>query len=300
MSTNEPLGWVVFFSVPDKPVSLKALRKYWLAAELDQSSLPADPRSLYLFKRAMRDQEGKVKQPDGTVTETTVVDLLETSDHCVYQVSLVVRDVDNRQVEYPKALRVSYNKQAHEMKFDLLGDVRPVHVKPIVGAIEAYMEQNAQMVDGRKVRTLIRNYLNSELFGENLRGKAGGVSFVSGAYKHDLNHLAEALRHLYAYEGPTYGLTAIPLADDDAGRELVGRHFVANNLKEIGDATADVIKLLRGERKNVVRSDVIAHHKARAQMLQRHADNYAALLRENDQAVAAALATLNDTLDKLA
>ncbi len=294
------LGWIVWFSVPDTPVSLKSLRKHWTAAGLDPASLPADPRSLYLFKRAMREQEGKHTNPDGTAVERTVVDLLETGDHCIYQISLVVKDVDSRRVEYPKAMRVVYDKQGGELKFDPLGEVDPKYLRPIQQAIEAYINENAKVVDGRKVRTLVRSFLKDRLDGENLRGKAGGVYFVREGFRPMIVGLGEALDALYHNDAEVYGLTAVPLADGDGERAMVSRHFIVNNLREIGEATSDVIKLLRSDRKNVVRQDVIAHHRARAKALRQRGLNYTKLLSlDSERPVFAALDTLEDTLRKL-
>jgi hypothetical protein len=287
------------------PVSLKGLRKHWTDAGLRPASLPADPRSLYLFKRAMREQEGKHTNLDGTAVERTVVDLLETGDHCIYQISLVVRDVDQRQVEYPKAMRVVYSKSDGELQFDPLGEVDPKYLRPIKQAIEQYMEENTKVVDGRKVRTLVRNFLKDELDGENLRGKAGGVYFVRQGFHPMLTGLASALGLLYRDDAEVYGLTSIPLANGPAEREMIRRHFTANNLKEIGEATSDVIKLLRGDRKNVVRQDVIAHHWERQKALMRRAHDYAELLIHDkaelrtNTPVFEALETLHDTLSKL-
>lgn len=300
------LGYLTWFSVPDRPVSIKKLRKEWLLAGLDPQALPEDPRSLYLFKRAMRAQEGKVRTEDGGVIETDVKDVLETGDLCIYQISRVVRDADERQVDYPKAMRVVYNKQAQEMKFDPLGEVPRGEILPMMEAIQDYFENNAKMIDGRKVRTVVRNFLKDDsdeqggivgLSGENLRGKGGGVYFIAAKYKDELEALESALDGLYD-DGAAY-LHSVPLADSASERELVRRHHLNNTKHEIEEAMADVAKLLRSDRKHAVRSDVAAHHWRRLRALQRRAAEYKGLLKDENEDIDQATELLQKQLDKL-
>lgn len=300
------LGYVSFFSVPDRPVAIKRLRKEWLLAGLDPQALPEDPRSLYLFKRAMREQEGKVRTADGGVIETDVKDVLENGDLCIYQISRVVRDADEREVDYPKAMRVVYNKAAEEMKFDPLGEVPRAEVLPMMEAIQDYFENNGKMIDGRKVRTVVRNFLKDDrdeqggvvgLSGENLRGKGGGVYFIAAKYKDELEALEQALEGLYE-DGAAY-LHSIPLADGEGERELVRRHHLNNTKHEIEEAMADVAKLLRSDRKHAVRSDVAAHHWRRLRALQRRAAEYKGLLKDENEDIDAATEMLQRQLDKL-
>lgn len=300
------LGYLVWFAVPDRSVSIKKLRKEWLLAGLDPKALPDDPRSLYLFKRAMRAQEGKVRVDGGGTIETDVKDVLETGDLCIYQISRVVRDADERQVDYPKAMRVVYNKQAQEMKFDPLGEVPRAEILPMMEAIQDYFENNAKMLDGRKVRTVVRNFLRDDsdeqggvvgLSGENLRGKGGGVYFVAAKYKDELEALEAALEHLY--DDRAAYLHSVPLADAAGERELVRRHHLNNTKREIEEAMADVAKLLRADRKHAVRSDVAAHHWRRLHALQRRAAEYKGLLKDENDEIDQATQLLRKQLDRI-
>lgn len=300
------LGYLTWFSVPDRSIPLKKLRKEWLLAGLDPKALPDEPRALYVFQRAMRAQEGKVRQSDNSLVETDVKDVLENGDLCIYQISRVVRDADNRQVDYPKAMRVVYNKAAGEMKFDPLGEVDRNELLPMVEAIQDYFEQNAKMIEGRKVRTVVRNFLRDDsdeqggvvgLSGENLRGKGGGVYFVAAKYQDELESLETALDGLYD-DGGAY-LHSVPLADGAGERELVRRHHLNNTKREITEAMADVHKLLREDRKHAVRSDVLAHHWRKLRALQRRAGEYTALLKGEDEDIKAATEILQLQLDKL-
>lgn len=306
-SKIKPLGYVVWFSVPDRPVSLKHLKKEWLLAGLDAAPLPADPRALYVFKRAMREQEGREKLANGSVVETDVHDVSETGELCIYQISRVVRDVDKAVVDFPKAMRVIYNKATEEMKFQPLGGVARKDLLPMEEAISEFFTNNAKMIDGRKVRTIVRQFLKDDsdeqshtvgLSGENLRGKGGGVYFVNAKYVQELDALSQALEALHK-DGSAY-LYSIPLADGASERELVRRHHVANSKKEIEEAIADAAKLLREDRKNAIRSDVAQHHWRKLQSLRRRAAEYNELLKEEQEDVSDAAEMLAKQLSKLA
>jgi hypothetical protein len=113
--------------------------------------------------------------------------VVETPRDCVFQVSTTVRDLDENVIEYPKALRVIFNKETEDIRFNPLGGVKRSEVLEVMDAIEAFYEANASKVTGAKVRGIVRNYLKEEpdeqrgvdgLSGENLRGRAGGIYFI--------------------------------------------------------------------------------------------------------------------------
>lgn len=307
-SKVKPLGYITWFSVPDKPVNIKTLRKHWRIAGLDPTPLPKNPRSLYLFKLAVRSQEGKVKLDDGTVVQTEVMDVLENGDVSIYQLSRVVRDRDNRVVDYPKAMRVTFHKPSEEINYDLLGGVKRTKLLPVMDAIQDFYEKNAKMISGRKIRGIVRDFLKDDtdeqsgkvgLSGENLRGKAGGVYFVAARHIEDLEGLSQALGNLYETDGGVYGLSTVPLADGKSERGMIRAHHVANSLAETKTAMADVAKLLRDDRKTAVRSDVYAHHYRKLQALRRRSAEYTALLREEQQEVTDVTEMLSKQLTKL-
>lgn len=311
-SKVKALGYICFYSIPDRPVNVRELKKQWLMAGLDPEPLPKDPRALYLFKRACRAMKGKVKLADGTIVQTEVVDVVETGDVCVYQISRVVRDRDNQLVEYPKAMKVTYTKSSEEIHFDALiekgSPVKRADLLPMMSAIQDDFENNAKMISGRKVRGLVVGFLKDDadeqsgkvgLSGENLRGKAGGVYFVAAQHAEDLENLAKALSKLYAEDGGVYGLSTVPLADGKSEREMIRAHHIANSIAETKQAIADVAKLLRDDRKAAVRSDVYAHHYRKLQALRRRVAAYEALLRDDEEEVTDILEMLDKQLKKL-
>lgn len=302
----KPLGYITWFSVPDRAVPLKKLRTQWMMAGLDPKCLPPDPRALHTFKHAMREQDGREATPEGHIIETDVRAVDENGTVCIYQISRVVKDRENEVVEYPKAMRVTYKKMDSEIVFKALGDVPKAELLPMMEAITDYFEQNAKMIGGSKVRTLVRQFLRDDadeeggvigLSGENLRGKGGGIYFVDAKFKAELDSVAEALEGLYP-ENAAY-LYTVPLADGASERELIRRHHVANTKKEIMEAIADVAALLRADRKAAIRSDVIRHHERKLNALRRRAALYNELLKEEQEDVSTAAGMLALQLEKL-
>lgn len=289
-SDVKPLGYLTWFSVPDEQVSLRTLKMRWGVAGLPVEMLPKDTKAIHAFKRAMREQEGRKK--NGVVTETTVAMVTETPDDCVYQISRLVRDFDEKIIDYPKAARVIFNKITEELHFKPLGGVPRAELLPMFDEIEASFEQGASKVTGAKVRTLVRNYLRDTpdeatnrfgLGGENMRGKAGGIYFVPSRHRDQLDALASCLDELY--KGRAY-LHYVPMADGAGEREIVRRHHVANAKQEMRDAIAEAKALLSGDRDRAVRSDAVKNQWARLRRLERQAADYKSILEDEEDELA--------------
>jgi hypothetical protein len=221
------LGYLTWFSIPDESVSLRTLKRALGVHGLPLSLAPRDTKAIDVFKRAMREQDGKHRDDETKViTETAVASVDETPDDCVYQISRITRDLNERVVDYPKAMRVIFNKRTEELHFNPLKDVPRTEVLPMMEAIQDYFDKNGSKVTGARVRSIVRNYLRNEpdetrnvegLSGENMRGKAGGIYFVPAKHIVQLQALSDALNELYA--GRAY-LHAVPLADGASEREL--------------------------------------------------------------------------------
>lgn len=305
----KPLGYVTWFSVPDESVSLRRLRMTLAAHGLPPTLAPKDTKAIDTFKRALREQETRTKlfidgRPRG-YTENTVAQVVETRDDCVYQVSSVQRDLNERVISYEKGVRVIFNKHTEEVSFNVLGGVPRSDLLPIIEAITDFIEKNAARVTGARVRGVVRNYLRSEsdesrnvegLSGENLRGKAGGVYFVLAQYGEQLKAMSEMLEELY--HGRAY-LHAIPMADGATEREMIRRHHVANTMQDMKETMAEAHELLRADRERQPRSDSVAHKWAQFKAMERRAKKYAAALQDEQDEIQDMAAILRKQLDKL-
>jgi hypothetical protein len=298
------LGFLTWFSVPDEAVGLRRLKQMLAVHGLPPSLAPKDTKAINTFKRAMREQEGKHRD-NGHTVEIAVAQVVETPDDCVYQISKMVRDLDDRVVDYPKAMRVIFNKTTEDIRFNPLGGVSRAEVVEMMEAIQDFYDKNSSRVTGAKVRGIIRNYLKEEpdeqrnvegLSGENLRGKAGGIYFVPEQHADQLRALSEMLAELYSGRGY---LHAVPLADSATEREIIRRHHLANTRQEMKEAIADVKGLLSSDRQRNPRGDVIAHHWSKYHALIRRTGKYANLLKDEQDEIGDMANILKAQLDKL-
>lgn len=302
----QPLGYITWYSVPQGDVPIARLRKAWMLAGLDPKPLPKDQRAADIFRRAMRAQERRHKNPDGTTTQTDVKDVVENAEEIVYQVSRVVRDKDDKVVDFPKALQAIFNKQEHDIFFKPLGGVDRSDVLPMMEEIQEFYEKKAKTVNEYKIRKIVRDFIRSDdveqegqigLGGENLRGKAGGVYFVLAKYVDQLEGLSQALSEIYPDEAAF--LYSVPLADGATARELIRRHHVANTMDEAKATIAKVGELIRESRKRNVRSDVTAHHWNALQGMKRRVAAYQRVLHDEDDEVNDTLALLERQIQNL-
>jgi hypothetical protein len=302
----KPLGYLTWFSVPDESVGLRALKLALAKAGLPPTLAPKDTKAINTFKRAMREQEGRKRVGD-VIHETDVVQISESADDCVYQISTVVRDLDERVVDYPKAMRVIFmkNDDTDPIKYNALGGVSRPEVLGMMESIQDFYDKNTSKITGARVRGVVRNYIRSEadetrkvegLSGENLRGKAGGIYFIPERHAEQVEALSEMLHDLY--KGRAY-LHAVPLADSASERELVRRHHMANAREEIKEAMQEVRKLRTEQRERAVRSDVIANHWSRFRALQRRAGEYASILGDEQEEINDMARMLQEQLKKL-
>lgn len=300
------LGRIVWFSVPDESVSLRALKKALGMNGLPLSLAPKDTKAVNVFKRAVREHEGRTKLDSGLFIDTDVAQVLESPEYCVYQVSRLTRDLDERVVDYTKLVRFIFDKGTEEVKPNVLPGAPRKEALEIMGAVEDFMEKNGGKVTGAKVRGIIRTYIREEsdetrgidgLSGENLRGKAGGIYFVPERFFEEVKALSAMLNDLY--KGKGY-LHAVKLADGAGERELVRAHHTANVKQEMQEMVGELRGLLSPERERAPRSDVIANKMAQFHAAQRRAAKYAEIIQEDVADIEEAAKIVKRQLDRLA
>jgi hypothetical protein len=308
-SKVKKLGFITWYSTPDQDVSLRRLRRLGGLAGLPVEMFPKDIRAADAFKRTVRGQAG-IKRDGSVVTETDVRDVLENSEDIIYQVTRVVRDAEERVVIYEAALRVWFSKVTGEIGYKPLGDVPKSEVLPIMQEIDEEFEAKGKTVTGAKVRSIVRNYIKGEfdeqmgvhgLSGEPLGGadgRRGAPYFVLVKFEAELESLSMLLEKLYEPEGRAY-LRTTAMADGRSEREMVRAAHTANCVEEMEAAIVDAAKLLQGERKRDVRTNVEEFHWNRLAQFRRRAAQYADVLKEEQDEVNAKLGLLNKQLRKL-
>lgn len=300
------MGRIIWFSVPDESVSLRGLKKALGMNGLPIGLAPKDTKAVNVFKRAVREHEGRTKMDGGFYIDTDVAQVLESPQYCIYQVSRLTRDLGERVVDYTKLVRFIFDKGTEEVKPNVLPGAPRKEALEIMGAVEDFMEKNGGKVTGAKVRGIIRSYVREEadeqrgiegLSGENLRGKAGGIYFVPERYFEEVKALSQMLNDLY--KGKGY-LHAIPLAEGKGERELVRAHHTANVKQELLEMVGELRGLLSTDRERAPRSDVVANKVAQFHAAQRRAAKYSEIIQEDVADLQEMASTVKRQLDKLA
>jgi hypothetical protein len=298
-----PIGYLTWFSIPDESVGLRKLKAQLVAHGLPMSLAPKDTKAIDTFKRAVRSLDGRRK--NGVITETDVDLVGEDPARCVYQVTRLRRNLADQVIDFPKAMRVTFDKQSEHINYEALGDIPRTELLPMMNEIQDFYDNNGSKVTGARVRSVVRNYLKNEpdeqrgldgLSGENMRGKAGGIYFVPAVHAEELQGLSGMLHELY--DGRAY-LHAVPLADGKSEREMVRAHHVANTREELMEAMAEVRGLLSSDRMRAPRSDVVANQWARYHALERRSARYAQILEDEAEEIADMRRILHRQLDKL-
>lgn len=302
----KPLGFLTWFSIPDDTVPLRRLKQQLTLAGLPMSLAPSDTKAIHVFKRAMREQEGRFDK-DGEIHESTVDQVVETPDDCVYQISVVRRDLNERVIDYPRAMRVVFNKNTEEISSRPFSEgISRRDAADIAEQIQEFYDKNGTRVTGARVRTVVRNFIREDaddarniegLSGQNLRGKAGGIYFVLAEYEWALEALSQMLDEVYT--GRAY-LHFVPMADGEAEKEIIAQHHLANTREEMKEAMGEIKGLLSSDRERAPRSDVVANKQAQFHALQRRAAKYRQILGDEQEEIADMAQILKRQLDKLA
>lgn len=287
-------GYVTMFTVPDDAVSATKLTRTFAALDLDTDLLPPTRRSADVFKSACREVEAKGNGSHKRA-EVVVDELMETGTEVVYQVTRRIRDRENRVIDHPKAMRVSFKKDDESMVFEPL---EPSHYKALSGledAIREWYDKNATKVPGYKIRSVLRSYM--EILGAtNLRRKAGGVYFVPARGKDTLDSLSEALDKLY---GAASDLHTIPLVNDEGAREMIQKHFTINATGQIDDLMAKINEALHGTRERKIRADFLGNVIEKRRAIAKLKNDYAGLLESELTELASKIEDLDNQVEAL-
>lgn len=304
-SDIKPLGYVTWFSIPDENVKLSRLKRMLGVHGLPTELAPKDTKALNVFKRAMREQDGRHRE-NGHIRENTVAQVTENPAECVYQVTSLLRNLDEQVIDYAKAFRAVFDKRTEQLSFRPLAGANKREVQAVVTQIQDWYDANGASVTGAKVRGIVRGYLSNQpddergiygLSGENLRGKGGAIYFIPAKYRDELEWLSEMLGELYS-GGRAY-VHFIPMADGASERELVRRHHTANTRQEMAEAITATKALIAADRERGLRTNVIAHHRANYRQLQRRTKEYAELLRDEQDEIVSMSDMLGKQLDRL-
>lgn len=289
---DQVMGYVGWFSVPDRFVEASKLGRAWASQALPTHMIPQNRKAVDTFKNACRSIETR-RQGSNRVTEVKVDQVDETHQDCVYQVTYMVRDTAQRQIEHPKGMRVTFDKSNDQISFDPLNKKYASSLPHLESAIQDHFDANSEKVPGSKVRNAVRALLDT-IGAVNLRKKSGGVYFIPKTGRSELDGLAKVLDFLYSDDAE---LHLIPCANDKYQQDMVARHFELEVSSEIDETIARVIEKLTSSRK--MRHDAVGNLFARRKELGDLRTKYAGLVNDDIATVEEKLRLLDQQLQAL-
>lgn len=289
------VGDVFFYSVPDQHVTAAKARKLFRDLGLDEAFLPAARKAVDVFEEACRKQESR--RVNGNKTEVKVDKVLENSDQSVYQVTRLVRNLEDELIDHPKAMRVRFMKKRtdDQIVVDELDPETYESLKALEAGIREHFTAHASQLPGQKIRNTIRNYVEA-LGATNVRS-SGGVYFLQKKHRQTLKNLRAFLFGLYGEEYAEFHL--IPLADTASQREMLRKHFVANTMREIDETIQRYAERLKNTGRKV-RKDMVAQARADRQRIKELVAEYQDLLQDELGDLELKLPVLDQQIYKLA
>jgi hypothetical protein len=291
------IGFYALFTVPDKPVSASKLTREWFGAGLPHDLIPKSRQGKHAFQVAARSVETR-RRVTGTAGHTSEIkadQVMETPTEVIYQITNVLRDKANEQIDHPKTMRVRYNKDTEDIRWEALDRLFGTDVLDDLGhAIQGHYDKNAKKVPGARVRNAIRGLMGA-CEAQNVRRKAGGVYFVPKDGKSYLDGLNTVLEALY---GDDAELHLIFCANAEGERQMIERHLTANVTTEVDELMAEVTGALTGEGRKM-RKDRVENILQRRKMMGGTKEKYAAILNTSLDEVSTKLELLDDQLETL-
>lgn len=288
------LGFYALVQVPNAPVSATKLRRLWMMEGLEERLVPKQRRAVDVFMGACRSVETRRAEGSDRVREVKVDRVLETSEECVYQVTLMVRDKDHRVIEHPKAMRLVFDPSDDSIKDEPLDDKKLYkELKSLADDVRENYERNSSKVPGSVIRAAIRTALD-EVNATGIQNK--GVFFVPKAGKRQLDSIGNVLTGLYAESGIAE-LHLIPTANDEGERKMIAKHFESNVTDEIDKSLAEISQRLKSE--STVRTDRKNNLVGQRKRLGLAVDRYRDMLDEDLDLVAEKMRLLDEALEEL-
>lgn len=283
------MGFYALFTVPDRLIPANKLAKAWAAEALPMELVPKNRKSVDTFKNACRSVETR-RQDSQRETEIKVDRVIENDAECVYQITRMVRDRTNKEIEHPKAMRVTLFKANDDLFFERLETGHEEEMTALADAIREFFDKNGSKVPGSKVRSAIRGVMDRS----NATLIRKGVYFVPKEHKRKLDGISEVLDHLYGDDSLTH---LIPCANADGEKAVIERHMTEQVQREADELMTELASRLQEGGK--IRKDRLGNLIAKRQKLAAHRKAYEALLGKQLDVIGSKFSLVDDQLDKL-
>lgn len=289
------LGWIVFFTVTDEPIARQQLVDWFTELNLDASMLPPEIKAIDAYKKATSEAKESYPMSDGRQAFVLCRDVNTTGDYIRRQITREIKDVKRKSLDYSAAITATfYRGVGSKAKLDLrlhsdvLEHEEHDHMEMIQKAIEVRFERYYRMLDGNKLRAVVRNYLKQPLNGIEIRG---GVYFVHASRNEELTRLAELVNRF----GGGCMMHAVPIVNLERERAFIAKAFETEASNNLGDIAKEVKEALA----NNVTPAVYTRLKKRYDEVLARAEEHIVTLEVSQDMTAAAAEVAHDLLARL-
>ena len=280
-------GYYLLYTIEEQAVPAQALMDAFTAHGLEVTRLPKFRRPEHVMMTACTSIERI--ESNGKRVEIRSEQVMRDHQYVVYQVTRHVHDRENRVVDHPKAMRVVFAFADNSLTFEPLGGADLEQVKSLADEIQEYYDTHQDVVPGRTLRKVIRQYVEA----------AGALYIRDGNYflptvtrltqndprlpnhgekitaREFLGAVEGALAQVYGHE-PLFH--SIPCVNSEGERDFLKRKFVeacADDAKGFRDRCIQAINDM-GKRK--VRTDKRSNMIEERKMLLDRVAQYRAVL----------------------
>jgi hypothetical protein len=287
-------GFYFWYSIEELSQPLAKVRRAFRENGLDEERLPTERRPEHRMQEACKSVEGVTS--NGHREEVRAQQVDRTGGHLIYQVTRYVQHKESRTIEFPKALRVTFSFDTGDLTFEPLENATQADVQGLIDQISAHFGQSGEQMPGRKLRTIVRHYVE-EAGAENMRGTSGGVYFMAKenplpawsklhAYHGDLIEGGEFIQRVRMMLEDIYGtapnFNVIPCINEEGQREFLRRVFIENCSKDLGLFRDECLDLIKGKdkRERAFRQDKLTAMVQQRKEMDMRRQKFAAILGE--------------------
>lgn len=255
LPAEHQLGVIVVLRVPDAAEPLSKIIKAFKANDLPTDALPKKRAEVNVFEKAcasVATSGAQNRNPKHRV-EVKVDRVENTGSVCSYQITRMVWDLQNRQIDHPKAMRVSFDKGTSDITVHEFEDYDAL--RGLEERIRDHFSANTQTIPGSTVRRIVREMLEAN--GGQKIGERRGLYYMPKKYERKstaklVDGVANTLDAIY---GAASEVWVIPIPAEASMREMIATHFALNVTERVEDMTQRALNALRADAKRGPRED---------------------------------------------
>lgn len=291
------LGRIVLFKITDEGVARDDLIQWFDELQLNKDLLPPDIKAIDAFLKATTEAKESYPLTDTKIAHVLCRDVASTPEYVRRQITREIRDGRAKALSYASGITATfYRGVGSKARLDLrlnTAELEPNerrHMEQVAAAIGERFDRYYRLLDGNKLRAVVRNYLKGPLNAIEIKG---GVYFVHATRDDELTRLTELVNRF----GGGCSMNAIPMVNIEREREFVANAFQQQASSALSDITKEARDLAATGRK--ITPALYNKFKARYDEVMASAEEHMVTLEVTQDLTAAAAEVALGSLQKL-